>query len=99
MLKRLLFTSVMLLPIGAQATPMDDANSIAFAGEALKSCLKLQGTTTEYCACYSITGAKNTTLEDLYYMYNNDKFPQGYAERVIIPAKEHCTRQWWQVWK
>jgi hypothetical protein len=99
MLKRLLFVSAVLLPIGANATPMDQANAVAFAGEALKACLQKQGTTAEYCGCFAQTAATKSTMEDGIYYLTYKKFPSDYSERVISASVAHCTKQWWQVWK
>jgi len=38
-LKQLLFASAILLPIGAQATPMDEATRTDFIGGAMKGCM------------------------------------------------------------
>ena len=103
MLKQLFFVSAVLLPIGAQATPLSEADRTVFIGFALKSCtegvnsneaVKRIWSQTElynYCSCKSVTMANNTTMEDLNYIAANEfRLTPELEERIINPADEYC---------
>jgi hypothetical protein len=104
MMKRLLLASTLLLPVATHATPLDQANTLAFIKEAMATCLAGMNNNNAYCSCYVLAAANRSTMEDGAYFIANGKLPADYVERVAKPSIADCLKppvsdkNWWQVW-
>ena len=98
-MRSVILTVTLLLPMAAEAAPMNDAYKKEFIRGAMKECLTNEANDPRYCWCFSVTMADKTTGEDAFKHYQERKFPDDYFTRVIQPAAKSCSKSWWQVWK
>lgn len=105
MLKHLMVTSTLILPIGAQATPLTGEYRTAFVGGATVSCIadaqeQNKGFTFKFsqtemasaCGCIVDVMANNTTLEQ--YTSNNID-PLRFVPDIKVCLNKYL-RKWWQ---
>jgi hypothetical protein len=102
MLKRLSLASVLLLPVAAQATPLNESITLRLIGSSMRACMADKTAIelwpqfkdrTNLCGCKATLETNLLTLEDLYYIDSlapDQQIPTEINKRVFEPALEYC---------
>jgi hypothetical protein len=91
MLKFIVLTSALLLPVAAQATPLTAEETANATRIALSKCnQQFPAQPQTFCSCYASTLVSKTTQEDFAHVLKFRAAPPDYDMRAVNPTIDAC---------